>query len=51
MGGQSDHLFEAYSVPWPARPLFPTTFRNLHRRSRAWSQTSPRVPITSSTAN
>ena len=27
-GGQSERLFEAYSIPSPARPLFQTAFGN-----------------------
>jgi hypothetical protein len=32
-GGESERLFEAYSIPSPARPLFQTAFGNLNRRS------------------
>ena len=32
-GGGSERLFEAYSIPSPARPLFQTAFGNLNRRS------------------
>jgi hypothetical protein len=31
-GRESERLFEAYSIPSPARPLFETAFRNLNRR-------------------
>jgi hypothetical protein len=34
-GGESERLFEAYSIPSPARPLFQTAFGNLNRRSPA----------------
>jgi non-heme chloroperoxidase len=29
---ESERLFEAYSIPSPARPLFEAAFRNLNRR-------------------
>ena len=32
-GEESERLFEAYSIPSPARPLFQTAFGNLNRRS------------------
>jgi hypothetical protein len=32
-GEESERLFEAYSIPLPARPLFQTAFGNLNRRS------------------
>jgi len=32
-GGESERLFEAYSIPSPARPLFQTVFGNLKRIS------------------
>ena len=32
-GRESERLFEAYSTPSPARPLFQTAFGNLNRRS------------------
>jgi non-heme chloroperoxidase len=32
-GAESERLFEAYSIPSPARPLFQTAFGNLNRRS------------------
>ena len=32
-GGESERLFEACSIPSPARPLFQTAFGNLNRRS------------------
>jgi non-heme chloroperoxidase len=32
-GGESERLFEAYSIPSPARPLFQTAFGNLNHRS------------------
>ena len=31
-GGESERLFEAYSIPSPARPLFQTAFGNLNNR-------------------
>jgi hypothetical protein len=32
-GGESERLFEAYSIPSPARPLFQTAFGNLNPRA------------------
>lgn len=34
-GGESRRLFEAYSIPSPARPLFRTAFGNLNRNRRS----------------
>jgi hypothetical protein len=42
-GGESERLFEAYSIPPPARPLFQTAFGNLN--PRAPPRWTPRIPI------